>query len=143
MNVVVRLAHRGDAPTLAALQREAAIVGYRDIFPEEAEPPTLEELLAQWHLWLDPDRQQGRTARAFETQRFGHRGSCRWRREERHIGHARAVRRPEWYRAWKLGHRRGRRSPGHTALGGCVPRLMSARSRTCGIGANATFQASS
>ena len=33
-----------------------------DIFPEEAEPPTLEELLAQWQLWLDPDPQQGRTA---------------------------------------------------------------------------------
>ena len=62
MNVVVRLAHRGDAPTLAALQREAAIAGYRDIFPEEAEPPTLEELLAQWHLWLDPDPPRGRTA---------------------------------------------------------------------------------
>ena len=30
MNVVVRLAHRGDAPTLAALQREAAIAGYRE-----------------------------------------------------------------------------------------------------------------
>jgi len=62
MNVVVRVADVGEASTLAALQREAAIAGYAHIFPKEAAPPTLDELLALWQHALGTDPVLGRRA---------------------------------------------------------------------------------
>lgn len=62
VNVVVRPAERGEASTLAALHREAAIAGYGHIFPEEAEPPSPDEVLGQWRHWLGDDWGEGRRA---------------------------------------------------------------------------------
>ena len=62
MDAVVRLADRGEARTLASLHLEAAIAGYGHIFPEEAVPPTLDEVLVQWQHWLGPDWDEGRRA---------------------------------------------------------------------------------
>jgi ribosomal protein S18 acetylase RimI-like enzyme len=59
---VVRLADRREADQLARLHRNAAIAGYRDIFPVEAPPPSYEEVLAQWEHWLGPDWERGRRA---------------------------------------------------------------------------------
>ena len=59
MELVVRLANFDEAETLAALHRAAAIGGYAHIFPEKAAPPTPDEMLAQWRLWLGPDRDDG------------------------------------------------------------------------------------
>lgn len=53
-DVVVRPAERSLAPVITRLHREAAITGYRHIFPAEAPAPTFDELLVQWNAWLDP-----------------------------------------------------------------------------------------
>jgi ribosomal protein S18 acetylase RimI-like enzyme len=65
----IRLAERDEAPVLAALHLDAAIAGYGHIFPSEAPPPTLDEVLAQWAHWLGPDRDAGR--RAFVAEERG------------------------------------------------------------------------
>jgi ribosomal protein S18 acetylase RimI-like enzyme len=62
VSATIRLAHRHEAAVLAALHRETAIVAYRHIFPEDAPPPTPDEVLAQWTQWLGPDRDAGRRA---------------------------------------------------------------------------------
>lgn len=62
MNATVRLADRDQARVFAALHRDAAIAGYGHIFPTEAPPPTLDEVLAQWTHWLGPDWDAGRRA---------------------------------------------------------------------------------
>jgi ribosomal protein S18 acetylase RimI-like enzyme len=59
---VVRLADRREADQLARLHRNAAIAGYRDIFPVEAPPPSYEEVLAQWEHWLGPGWESGHRA---------------------------------------------------------------------------------
>ena len=62
MIAVVRLADRREADQLARLHRNAAIAGYRDIFPVEAPPPSYEEVLAQWEHWLGPGWESGHRA---------------------------------------------------------------------------------
>jgi GNAT superfamily N-acetyltransferase len=62
VNVVIRLADRGEVSALAALHRETAVAGYGHIFPEGAEPPTPDGVLAQWEHWLGPDWEQERRA---------------------------------------------------------------------------------
>jgi ribosomal protein S18 acetylase RimI-like enzyme len=59
---VVSTADLALAPALAELHLRAALAGYGHIFPAEALPPTIEELLAQWEHWLGPDRANGRRA---------------------------------------------------------------------------------
>jgi ribosomal protein S18 acetylase RimI-like enzyme len=60
--LIVSTAEAALAPVLAELHLRTAIVGYGHIFPAEAPPPTIEELLAQWEHWLGPDRARGRRA---------------------------------------------------------------------------------
>ena len=45
---------------MARLHLRTAIAGYGHIFPPEAPPPTLDEVLAQWRQWLGADRAVGR-----------------------------------------------------------------------------------
>lgn len=59
---VVSMADLALAPVLAELHLRTAIAGYGHIFPAEALPPTIEEVLAQWEHWLGPDRAKGRRA---------------------------------------------------------------------------------
>lgn len=51
-----RAARPGDAQQVARLHWRSAIVGYHHIFPPEAVPPTMEQLLARWRSWLDASR---------------------------------------------------------------------------------------
>ena len=44
----VRSARAGEAPDIAELHLRTAMHAYKDIFPPEAPPPTLEELTAMW-----------------------------------------------------------------------------------------------
>jgi GNAT superfamily N-acetyltransferase len=60
MDVVVRLAERGEASTLAALHLETALAAYAHVFPDEAEPPTPDEVLAQWEHSLGEEKEHGR-----------------------------------------------------------------------------------
>ena len=62
VDVIVRLADRDSAPALTTLHRAAAHTGFAHIFPSDATPPTYEEDLARWELWLGPDWDQGRRA---------------------------------------------------------------------------------
>jgi ribosomal protein S18 acetylase RimI-like enzyme len=62
VHLVVRLADRDRPELLADLHRAAAIAGYGHIFPSEAPPPSLEEVLEQWTFWLGPDWDAGRRA---------------------------------------------------------------------------------
>lgn len=52
MSVSVRTADSAEAPDLARLHLEAALVAYASIFPEDAPKPTYEGLLARWEDWL-------------------------------------------------------------------------------------------
>ena len=62
MSFAVRLADRGEAAKLAALHRETALAAYGHIFPLEADPPTPDEVLAQWEALLGPGWDDGRRA---------------------------------------------------------------------------------
>ena len=62
MSATIQLAGRDQARVLAALHLDAAIAGYADIFPEDAPPPTLDEVVEQWRYWLGPDWDAGRRA---------------------------------------------------------------------------------
>jgi ribosomal protein S18 acetylase RimI-like enzyme len=62
VDVVVRLADRDLAPVLAELHRESAVAGYGHIFPQEAAPPSYDEVLNQWTHWLGRDSELGRRA---------------------------------------------------------------------------------
>ena len=57
--VIVRAAQLHEAPVLARLHRSAALLGYGHIFPDDAPPPTHDELIAEWEHWLTPDRERG------------------------------------------------------------------------------------
>jgi GNAT superfamily N-acetyltransferase len=48
----LRVADVDEAPVLAELHNRSALVAYRDIFPPEAPPPTLERLVCLWESWL-------------------------------------------------------------------------------------------
>ena len=49
------LAERDFAPTLARIQLDATLAAFNHIFPDEAQPPTIGEVTAQWEQWLGPD----------------------------------------------------------------------------------------
>ena len=58
----VRLAKRSEGAVLARLHLDTAIAGYGHIFPSEAPPPTIDDVVAQWEDWLGPDWERGRRA---------------------------------------------------------------------------------
>ncbi len=62
MSVVVRSADRRLVGDLADLHLGTALAAYRHIFPEDAPPPTKEEVQQQWAHWLGPDWDRGRRA---------------------------------------------------------------------------------
>ena len=66
MSTTIQLADRDQGPVFAALHLDSAIAGYADIFPEDAPPPALDEVIEQWRYWLGPDWDAGR--RAFVAQ---------------------------------------------------------------------------
>lgn len=53
MMVAIRRATRTDIEAMAEVQRRAALEGFAHIFPPEAPPPTIDELVLQWGLELD------------------------------------------------------------------------------------------
>lgn len=55
------------AAEITRLHRRAARTGFAHIFPAEAAPPSYEDDLARWQVWLDPDREQGRHAYTVQT----------------------------------------------------------------------------
>jgi ribosomal protein S18 acetylase RimI-like enzyme len=64
--VKIRVAETSEAAGLAAFQQRVALFAYRDIFPPEAPPPTLDELAAEWRTRLDDE-----TARCFVAEEAG------------------------------------------------------------------------
>ena len=66
VSLTIQLAGRDQARVLAALHLDAAFAGYANIFPEDAPPPTLDDVIEQWRYWLGPDWDSGR--RAFVAQ---------------------------------------------------------------------------
>ena len=62
MEPSIRLADRNAATVLTGLHRRCAHSAYAHIFPPEAAPPTFEEDLARWELWLGPEWDDGRRA---------------------------------------------------------------------------------
>jgi GNAT superfamily N-acetyltransferase len=62
VSATIQLARRDQADVFAALQLGAALAGYAAIFPDDAPPPTLDELAEQWRFSLGPDWEAGRRA---------------------------------------------------------------------------------
>jgi ribosomal protein S18 acetylase RimI-like enzyme len=60
MGSVVRPARPEEAEELAGLHLRTALSAYRHIFPPDAPPPTIDEVVAQFRRWLDPDHAGGR-----------------------------------------------------------------------------------
>ena len=52
--VLIGHALPSEAARLAQLQLGAALAGFRNIFPPEAPPPTVDALTAEWGRWLEP-----------------------------------------------------------------------------------------
>lgn len=54
--VSVRVAAERDAPILAGLHRSVALHAYADIFPADAPPPELAQLITDWTARIGPER---------------------------------------------------------------------------------------
>jgi ribosomal protein S18 acetylase RimI-like enzyme len=54
--VRVRIADERDAPVLAELHRSTAMYAYADIFPADAPPPELAQLINDWTVRIGPSR---------------------------------------------------------------------------------------